>query len=89
MAKGHFDKVNVVHKRVNEICSHIKLSQFYSLYRYCLALAAGRVLHQDMQQFEQDWNLYIIHPNRNTSSPSGISDNIYEMPSLYGMIFNQ
>lgn len=54
--------------------------------RYTLALIFGHLLRKDMDGFVDYWNSHPIRRNRNVASPSGRPCDIYDMPSLYGMI---
>ena len=54
--------------------------------RYCLTLVFGKLLQKDMEEFVKDWNSHLICPNQNIASPNGRPNDIYDMPSIYGML---
>ena len=54
--------------------------------RNVLGLIFGTILQQDMDNFVDDWNMHLIRPSRNDNSPSGRPCDMYDMPSLFGML---
>ena len=58
---------------------------YYS--QYCLIFASLPCLRQELNDFVIYWNSHLIRKNKLTQSPSGVPNEMYEVPSLYGMLF--
>lgn len=41
-------------------------------------------LEEELATFVNDWNSHLIRKNRHSLSPSGVPNEMYELPSMYG-----
>ena len=55
-------------------------------FRQCLAFVFADVLQKELDGFLEHWNSHPIRPSRNTESPGGFPDDLYDVPELFGML---
>ena len=53
-------------------------------YRRCLAFTCAKLLQKELDEFLVYWNSHLIRQSRNTNSPAGYPDDMYDMPELFG-----
>ena len=51
-----------------------------------LAYSTVPVIERELAEFAEHWNTHMIRSNKKASCPSGIPDDLYDMPLLYGKI---
>ena len=45
----------------------------------------GHLIETELAEFRQEWNRHKIRSNSKTILPSGIPNDLYEMPQSYGL----
>lgn len=45
----------------------------------------GHLIETELAEFRQEWNCHKIRSNSKTILPSGIPNDLYEMPQSYGL----
>ena len=53
--------------------------------RYCLAYSMGALLEKELEEFVCSWNSHLIRSNSKARCPSGIPNDLFEMPENYGI----
>jgi hypothetical protein len=53
-------------------------------HRKCLAFSCAKLLQSELDNFRVHWNSHRIRPSRNSDSPAGYPDDMYDMPEFYG-----
>ncbi len=53
------------------------------LYREILRFTIGDLLENELKEFVHYWNTHRIRKNNQSLSPSGIPDELYDMPELH------
>ena len=56
--------------------------------RYALAFVVVPIHSKELEDFVNDWNSHGIRPVMGAVSPSGIPDDLYQMPNLQGWLLN-
>lgn len=46
------------------------------------------VLEKEVAEYVKQWNSHLIRKNKQCQTPSGIPDEIYSMPEVYGNAFH-
>ena len=62
-------------------CQYHKITHFC---RHILAFTVEKILEQELHEFQHFWNTHHIQKNRQSASPHGIPNDLYEMPELFG-----
>ncbi len=44
----------------------------------------GHLVEKELDEFKESWNNHRIRSNNRSALPSGIPNDLYEMPNLYG-----
>ena len=57
------------------------------LHKFALAYTIVGIISRELDEFKNYWNSHKIRRNRKASLPSGIPQNLYAMPHLYGMFY--
>ena len=52
--------------------------------RYTVAYCIADILDSELNEFKNEWNVHKIRANSKTALPSGIPNDLYEMPHTYG-----
>ena len=47
-------------------------------------LHGAKLLQKELDEFLVYWNSHLIRQSRNTNSPAGYPDDMYDMPELFG-----
>ena len=97
--EGYFNSRDVFHRFVwlLKLCASIR-STVVALYphafvytrtymythRACLAYAMLVYLERDLAEFVEGWNSHLIRRNHLAACPSGVPNETYEFPALYG-----
>lgn len=54
--------------------------------RQCLVVTLERMMQREISDFAQYWNSHSIRVNSTAECPSGIPEDMYDMPSQLGII---
>lgn len=57
-----------------------------SLSRYCLLYTSVPLLEKELDDFVFFWNSHLIRKNKLSQSPSGVPNEMHELPALYGKL---
>ena len=57
----------------------------FGVCRHCLAYTYELLLREALDSFCSRWNLHKIRPNRMAGCPSGVPDDLYQLPHLNGI----
>lgn len=52
--------------------------------RECLAYSFAGVLQNDLDEYKHYWNTHLIRANRLAECPSGVPEEMYSLPHMYG-----
>ena len=52
--------------------------------RYTVAFCMAHILEKELNEFKEEWNAHSIRSNSKTLLPSGIPNDMYDMPQTYG-----
>lgn len=55
------------------------------LCRKCIAFAFATLLQRDLDEFVMHWNSHRIRKSNLAESPSGVPNDLYDMPEIEGM----
>ena len=55
------------------------------IYRLCLHVVLVSLLKRELEEFTDYWNSHAIRANRTAECPSGIPDDLYQMPQEFGL----
>ncbi len=81
---GILDVEDLLH-RYNIIKNSVQTNvNFNSLDRQLLAFTIGKMLQEELSEFVHFWNTHRIRKNKLTLTPSGIPNDLYDMPELFG-----
>ena len=65
-------------------CTKTYHNNIIIIIRKCLAVVLENLLKRELQEFVLYWNTHCIRYNRHIECPSGIPDDMYEMPEEFG-----
>ena len=66
--------------KVTYIAFHIK--------RHILAYVYGLLLRKSLNDFKDRWNSHRIRTNRVAGCPDGVPEDLYNLPQLYGTMWD-
>ena len=55
------------------------------VHRHCLGYTYELLLRDALDTFHNRWNLHRIRPNKKAGRPSGVPDDLYQLPHLNGI----
>ena len=64
----------------------LKNVSYLQLHKCALAYASAHLINKELEEFKEYWNSHRIRENRSVSLPSGIPNDLFEMPSVDGML---
>ena len=53
--------------------------------RYAVAYCMAHILENEWNEFRDEWNSHKIHENSKTLLPSGIPNDLYDLPQTFGL----
>lgn len=56
------------------------------MYRHCLSFVYADLIETALDEFKARWNSHSIRPSRLAGCPSGVPDDLYNLPEINGMI---
>lgn len=60
----------------------------YNNNRHCLGYVYGTLIEKTLCEFQERWNSHTIRQNRLAGCPSGVPDDLYNLPEMNGIILN-
>jgi hypothetical protein len=58
----------------------------FTLHKYCLTYVTLHLIESELNEFMEEWNTHKIRANSRSRLPSGIPNDLYDMPSTYGVV---
>ena len=71
---------------MHRLTTYVSLLMFCSvqIFRHCLAYTYAPLLQNALDDFRARWNSHRMRPNKKAGCPTGVPDDLYNLPHLTG-----